>query len=191
MNNAKNAGKTLKIAVYCSASENLAPAWIDAARRLGAWIGATGVTLVYGGVDAGLMRVVARAASDAGAGSIVGVVPAKRSGMASPFNDVVVPAEDLADRKLVMQLMADVFVVLPGGYGTLDEFLSALAFIRFNGLRDKSIILYNPGGLYDPLLRQFDDLIACGLMDRACLDSVCIVSSSDELIDRLDCITQN
>lgn len=191
MNNAKNAGKTLKIAVYCSASENLAPGWIDAARRLGAWIGATGATLVYGGVDAGLMRVVARAASDAGAGSIVGVVPAKRSGMASPFNDVVVPAEDLADRKSVMQLMADVFVVLPGGYGTLDEFLSALAFIRFNGLRDKSIILYNPGGLYDPLLRQFDDLIACGLMDPACLDSVCIVSSSDELIDRLDCITQN
>lgn len=191
MNNAKNAGKTLKIAVYCSASENLAPAWIDAARRLGAWIGATGVTIVYGGVDAGLMRVVARAASDAGAGSIVGVVPAKRSGMASPFNDVVVPAEDLADRKSVMQLMADVFVVLPGGYGTLDEFLSALAFIRFNGLRDKSIILYNPGGLYDPLLRQFDDLIACGLMDPASLDSVCIVSSSDELIDRLDCITQN
>lgn len=191
MNNVKNACKTLKIAVYCSASENIAPAWIDAARRLGAWIGATGATLVYGGVDAGLMRVVARAASDAGGGSIVGVVPAKRSGMVSPFNDVVVPAEDLADRKSVMQLMADVFVILPGGYGTLDEFLSALAFIRFNGLRDKSIILYNPGGLYDPLLRQFDDLIACGLMDPASLDSVCIVSSSDELIDRLDCITQN
>lgn len=191
MNNAKNACKTLKIAVYCSASENLDPAWIDAARRLGAWIGGAGATLVYGGVDAGLMRVVAREVSDAGGATIVGVVPAKRSDMASPLNDVVVPAEDLADRKSAMQLMSDVFVILPGGYGTLDEFLSALAFIRFNGLRDKSIILYNPGGLYDPLLRQFDGLIACGLMDRACLDSVCIVSSSDELIDRLDCITQN
>ena len=174
-----------KVAVYCSAAESLPVAWVEAAAQLGYWIGSEDATLVYGGVDAGLMRVVARAVKATGKGHIIGVVPMLRSDMASPLNDVEIPAEGLADRKANMQLMADVFVVLPGGYGTLDEMVSTLSYLSFNRITDKSIILYNPDGLYDSTLQQFRAMIERGLMKAQCLDCLEVVATADEIIEKL------
>lgn len=174
-----------KIAVYCSAAESLPVAWVEAAAQLGYWIGSADATLIYGGVDAGLMRVVARSVKISGKGHIIGVVPMLRSNMASPLNDVEIPAEGLADRKANMQLMADVFVVLPGGYGTLDEMISTLSYLSFNQITDKSIILYNPDGLYDATLQQFNTMIERGLMKTQCLDCLEVVATADEIIEKL------
>lgn len=174
-----------KIAVYCSAAESLPVAWVEAAAQLGYWIGSMDATLIYGGVDAGLMRVVARSVKISGKGHIIGVVPMLRSNMASPLNDVEIPAEGLADRKANMQLMADVFVVLPGGYGTLDEMISTLSYLSFNQITDKSIILYNPDGLYDATLQQFNTMIERGLMKAQCLDCLEVVATADEIIEKL------
>ena len=174
-----------KVAVYCSAAESLPVTWVEAAAQLGYWIGSEDATLVYGGVDAGLMRVVARSVKATGKGHIIGVVPMLRSDMASPLNDVEIPAEGLADRKANMQLMADVFVVLPGGYGTLDEMVSTLSYLSFNRITDKWIILYNPDGLYDSTLQQFRAMIERGLMKAQCLDCLEVVATVDELIEKL------
>lgn len=121
----------LTIAVYCSAAAGLPEHWQEGARVAGRWIGQHGATLVYGGVDAGLMTVVARTARDNGA-RVVGVVPTRRREWSSPYNDIVVPTSDLNERKGTMQLLADAFVVLPGGYGTLDEFSTSFSYINFN-----------------------------------------------------------
>lgn len=175
----------MKIAVYCSSVENLPAKWIEAAEVTGRWIGSHGAQMVYGGVDAGLMTVAARACKEAG-GTVVGVVPWRRADRASQLNDVRVPASDLNDRKGVMQLLSDAFVVLPGGYGTLDEFATSFSYINFTHHRDKRIIIYNPDGLYDNLLAQLDVFIENGLMDSDRLDILEVTTTPEGIADALD-----
>ncbi|MDO4319974.1 MAG: TIGR00730 family Rossman fold protein [Bacteroidales bacterium] len=175
----------MNIAVYCSSASDLPAAWTDAAAEVGRWIGRHGASLVYGGVDAGLMRVTAEACKRAG-GTIVGVVSSRRIPMASPLNDVKVPASDLNDRKGVMQLLADAFVVLPGGYGTLDEFSTSFSYINFTRRRDKRIILHNPDGLYDHLLAQLHAMVDRGLMSPDALDILDVTDTVAALVAALD-----
>ncbi|MDE5553597.1 MAG: TIGR00730 family Rossman fold protein [Muribaculaceae bacterium] len=181
----KNNQQTKHVAVYCSAASGLPAEWIDAARQVGRVIGELDATLVYGGVDAGLMREVAEAVKATGAGKVVGVVPARRAAMACQLNDIRIDTDGLDDRKSAMQEMADVFVVLPGGYGTLDELTGAMAYLRFNGVSGKKILLYNPDGLYDSLLALFETMISRGVMNRASLDDLIVVENADQLTTRL------
>lgn len=169
----------MRIALYCSASSSLDRKWRDAAVVLGRWIAANRLSLVYGGVDAGLMAIAAKAAAGT---EIIGVVPSARADMASPKNTVVIPSDNLNDRKAIMQDAADIFVVFPGGYGTLDEMMSAFAYINFNNIAGKSIVLYNPDGFYDGLLAQLRAMADTGLMCPDKLDALKIVESSQELI---------
>lgn len=175
------------IAVYCSAAAGLPESWIAAAERLGRWIAETGSTLVYGGVDAGLMRVTANAAKSASPETrIVGVVPALRKSQASPANDVVIPAETLHDRKKKMIDLADVFVALPGGYGTLDEIASTLADLRFNSVAAKRIIILNLDGIYDPFVAQLRLIADKGLMNPDAFATLEVADSTDKMITLLD-----
>ena len=174
------------IAVYCSASESLPAAWTEAAERLGLWIARTDSTLVYGGVDAGLMRVVAQAAKSMSTARTIGVVPSLRAGMASPLNDTVLPARGLHDRKETMISLADVFVALPGGYGTLDEIISTFAHLRFNGDHSKPLLVLNLDNIFDPLTEQLRLMVDKGLMTPDALSAITFVSSADQLTDLLD-----
>lgn len=176
---------TKHVAVYCSAASGLPAQWIDAARQVGRVIGELDATLVYGGVDAGLMREVAEAVKATGTGKVVGVVPARRAALACKLNDLRIDTDGLDDRKAAMQEMADVFVVLPGGYGTLDELTGAMAYLRFNEVSGKKILLYNPDGLYDSLLALFETLISRGVMNRACLDDLVVIETTNQLIATL------
>ena len=173
------------VAVYCSAAGALPAQWIETAREVGRIIAEKDAALVYGGVDAGLMREVADSVKLARSGRVIGVVPALRAAMASSQNDDRIDTAGLDDRKAVMQDMADVFVVLPGGYGTLDELTGALAYIRFNHITDEKILLYNPDSLYDHLLAQFETMISRGLMSQDCLDTIEVFTSSDAMLSRL------
>lgn len=174
----------MKIAVYCSAARNLPEHWIKAAEDVGVWIGRHGAELVYGGVDAGLMTVVAKSTKKHG-GRVTGVVPVLRFDQECRYNDVRIPTADLASRKRVLQLLGDVFVVLPGGYGTLDEFISTFAHISFTGL-EQPIILFNDGGLFDPTLAQLRLFEERGVMRHGLLDKIIVVGSGQELIRALD-----
>ena len=174
----------MHIAVYCSAADSLPRPWQQAAEALGAWIGRKNATLVYGGVDAGLMAIVARAAKENGA-KIAGIVPMRRKKSASPLNDVLVPTSDLNDRKGVMQMLGDAFVVLPGGYGTLDEFTTSFSYLNFTG-QDKPIVIYNPDNLFDHLLAQLNVMAERGLMDPAKLEKIHVVTDIDTMLATLD-----
>lgn len=175
----------MKIAVYCSSMDNLPENWQEGARAVGTWIGENGFQLVYGGVDAGLMCVAAKACKNDG-GTVVGIVPTRRANQASPFNDVRVPTADLNDRKGVMQLLSDTFVVLPGGYGTLDEFAASFGYINFTMRRDKRVILFNPDGVFDHLLAQLHHFVDCGLMSPRPLETLIVATTVDALIQALE-----
>ncbi len=175
----------MKIAVYCSSREGLADRFVATAEALGKWIGSHGHTLVYGGVKSGLMHTVAQATHDAG-GKLLGVVPARFKHRTDPIVDQVVDCQDLGDRKTIMMDNAHLFVVLPGGLGTLDEWLSTLSQIIVNENDDRKIVVVNIDNMYGP---QFDQLnaIAKSVFARGKhIDMSIGVSSVEEMIQELD-----
>lgn len=146
--------KNMKVAVYCSSRDGLGAEFSEPAEALGHWIGRHGHTLLYGGVQAGLMHTVAQAAFQTGA-HIVGVVPERFAGRADKLATEIVACRDLADRKEIMISQADLFVVLPGGIGTIDEWVSTLSQIMVNGSDDRrGIIVVNINDMYGPMLEQ-------------------------------------
>lgn len=164
---------------------DLPQSWRDAADSVGKWIGSHGFQLVYGGVDAGLMCIAAKACKDSG-GTVLGVVPTRRANQASPYNTERLPSAGLNDRKDIMQLHANIFVVLPGGYGTLDEFASTFAYINFTHQREKRVILYNPDGIYNPLLEQLNLMVERHLMEPDRLEVLLVPTNVEELIAALE-----
>lgn len=149
-----------KVAIYCSSREGLPEEIEKGAQLIASVIGQAGGYLVYGGVNAGLMHVVAQAAHDAGA-EIIGVVPQVFKHNADPLCDQLIEAKDLNDRKGTMIDLADLFIVLPGGIGTIDEWISTLSHImvqeRINPNADKPILVWNADEMYTGMEAQLAD----------------------------------
>jgi uncharacterized protein (TIGR00730 family) len=142
------------ICVFCSSSDALDAVYFDAAADLGVQIARRGCTLVYGGGKWGLMGAVARAAH-AAEGRVVGVIPESLMAQVYPNADELIRTPDLRARKAAMEARADAFVVLPGGFGTLEELLEIVALKQL-GYHTKPIVLLNVAGFFDGLLAVFE-----------------------------------
>ena len=149
----------MKIVVYCSSQEGLEEKYQQLARELGTWIGQHGHTLLYGGSNAGLMHITA-AATHAAGGHIIGVIPEMFRHRIDPVCDEVVYTANLGDRKQYMIEHGDVFVVMPGGIGTLDEWMSTLAVLTIGNDDPRPVIVANIDGLYDATVQQLADMTA-------------------------------
>jgi uncharacterized protein (TIGR00730 family) len=152
------------VAVFCAASENIAPGYFEAAAEVGAMLGRKGATLVYGGARFGLMEATAKAAKAAGA-HIVGVVPdiLVERGRVSGLIDEQVPCRNLSERKDIMLERSDILVALPGGVGTLDEIFHVLAAATI-GYHTKQVVLYNVNGFWDSLLATLEEMLQAGFV---------------------------
>lgn len=162
-----------KIAIFCSASDNIDPVYFDKARELGTWMGQNGKTLIYGGANIGLMECVARAAKENGS-MVMGVVPTKleERGRVSDLLDVTFRTDNLSDRKDVMLHEADVVVALPGGVGTLDEIFHVMAAATLDYHHKKSYLQY-----------QWILEWHCGISERTGNAAFC-TSSAEQLLCR-------
>jgi len=146
------------VCVYCSSSAAVDHAHVALARELGASLAARGDVLVWGGATVGLMGEVARAARAAG-GRTIGVIPESLQAIeiADTAADELVVTEDMLSRKAELARLADAFVALPGGFGTLEELLEQLTG-RLLGFHDKPIVLADVDGFWQPLLALFEHL---------------------------------
>jgi len=117
----------MNICVYCASSDAVAPAYFRAAETLGQMIAQRGDTLVYGGAGIGLMGALARAVK-AGGGHVIGVMPQVLAAESITFAllDELVITDNMRERKARMEALADAFLVLPGGFGTLEELAEIL-----------------------------------------------------------------
>lgn len=147
----------MKIVVYCSSQEGLDEKYRLLARDLGTWIGQNGHTLLYGGSNAGLMHITAQATHEAG-GQCIGVIPEMFRHRIDPLCDEVVYTANLGDRKQYMIEHGDAFVVMPGGIGTLDEWMSTLAVMTIGNDDPRPIVVANLDGLYDATIRHLADM---------------------------------
>ena len=154
----------MKICVFCSANKQIDPEFFTMTEELGKWAAENGHTIVYGGVNQGLMECVAKAAKEAG-GHTIGVVPmiVEKTGRISDFVDVEIPCDNLHDRKQLMEDQSDVFIALPGGLGTLDEIFTIVASATI-GYHQKMVILYNMKGFWNNLIALLDDLQDKGMV---------------------------
>ena len=171
----------MKICIFCSANRQIDPDFFELTARLGRWAAQEGHTIVFGGVNQGLMEEVARATKEGG-GRTIGVVPRiiEQQGRLSDHVDVDIACEDLTDRKQLMMDQSDAFVVLPGGIGTLDELFTVVASATL-GYHSKPVILYNMKGFWDSLIRLLDDLEARGMTRKPWRDIIRVANSLDEI----------
>lgn len=171
----------MKICVFCSANGQIDPDFFSAAEELGRWAAEKGHTIVYGGVNQGLMEAIGHAAHEAGALTI-GVIPTivEKSGRRSDYVDIDIPCDNLSDRKQLMMDQADVFVALPGGIGTLDEIFTVAASATI-GYHQKPVVLFNVKGFWNPLVQLLDNLKAQGMVRGEWQQYIRIISSLEEL----------
>ncbi|MGB0123773.1 MAG: TIGR00730 family Rossman fold protein [Silvibacterium sp.] len=152
------------ICVFCGSGDGARPEYLATARELGRKIAESGFGLIYGGATIGAMGAIADAALAAG-GEVVGVIP-----------DVIMDREighrgltelhivrTMHERKALMASRADAFVALPGGYGTMDEFIEIVTWAQL-GIHSKPCVLVNVGGYYDGLLGFFDAAVREGFI---------------------------
>lgn len=143
------------VCVYCGSGTGHDPAFAAAARALGETLASTGIGLVYGGGDLGLMGIVARSVLRHG-GHVTGIIPgflSAREHMLVEAQELIV-VDDMHQRKHLMFEKSDAFVALPGGIGTLEEFVEQLTWTQL-GRHKKPIVLVNIDGFWDPLLELF------------------------------------
>lgn len=174
----------MKICVFCSANEQIDPDFFLATADLGVWAARNGHTIVYGGVNCGLMECLAKATRQAG-GRTIGVIPKiiEENGRISDHVDVELFCDNLSDRKQLMMDWADVFIALPGGIGTLDEVFTVAASATI-GYHQKRIILYNVKGFWVSLIAMLDDLQQRGVIRRQWQQWITVANTLDD-IDRL------
>jgi uncharacterized protein (TIGR00730 family) len=153
-----------RVAVYCGSADGNDLIYLAEARALGAAIAAAGIGLVYGGASAGLMGAVADAALARGA-EVIGVLPDVLAGkeIAHPGLTRLELVSTMHERKARMAALADVFLILPGGYGTLEELLEVVTWAQLR-LHAKPCILVNTAGYWNGLLTFLDTAVAAGFL---------------------------
>lgn len=179
----------MRVCVFCASSEDVDPRYVEAAAEVGRALGEAGHDLVYGGGDLSLMGAVSRGVRDAG-GHVTGILPelfADRA-QADAEHDEVVITSTMRDRKTAMGERADAFVVLPGGFGTLEELLEVLV-LRMLGYHDDPIVLYDVvlDGVpfWQPLLDWFERLIDDGFARDGARGSYAVARDTDGLLEAL------
>ena len=174
------------ICVFCGSSSRAKEVYVEAARRTGREIARRGLRLVYGGAGIGLMGALADAALEAG-GEVVGVIPqtlVEREVAHSRLTEQHV-VESMHDRKALMSGLADAFLALPGGLGTLDELFETLTWAQL-GLHRKPVALLNVEGYFDDLLRFYDRAAAEGFLHPAHRNMILTGADAGTLLDAME-----
>jgi uncharacterized protein (TIGR00730 family) len=153
-----------RICVFCGSSPGVLPAYAAAARGLGHTLVETGIDLVYGGASVGLMGILAQTVLDAG-GRVTGVIPRLLADKEVAFTrlDDLRIVESMHERKALMAELSDGFIALPGGIGTIEEFVEVLTWSQL-GIHGKPCGLLTVDGYYDRLLGFFDHMVEEGFM---------------------------
>lgn len=158
MNKMEKMSKIQTVCVYCGSSPGTDPAYVESARALGRILAEHGVGLVYGGGGDGVMGALAHAVLDNG-GTVTGIIPeflTLREHALRETQELIV-THDMHERKRKMFDLADAFVALPGGIGTLEELVEQLTWVQL-GRHKKPVLLANIEGFWDPLCALIDHM---------------------------------
>ncbi|PJH74817.1 MAG: TIGR00730 family Rossman fold protein [Anaerolineae bacterium CG_4_9_14_0_8_um_filter_58_9] len=173
------------VCVYCGSADHVHPDYLLAARRMGETLARRGLTLVYGGGRTGLMGALADGVLESG-GQVIGVIVESMNtpALAHPGLTRMEVTPLIHQRKARMYELADAYIALPGGYGTLDELFETLTWAQI-GVHAKPIGLLNVGGYFDPLLAMLDRAEAEGFIFPEHRRSLLCASDPGALLDAM------
>ena len=174
-----------RVCVFCASAVGARPDYAQAAEALGRAIAARGLGLVYGGGAVGLMGVVSRAALAAGA-PVTGIIPhglVSREAGNGDVADLRIVAS-MHERKAMMAELSDGFLVLPGGYGTLEEAVEALTWLQL-GIHRKPVVFIDTLGYWRPLMAMLDHMVAEGLLKADMRPMAMIAPDPEAALDAL------
>lgn len=167
------------IGVFCSSSNEIDDIYVDSVSTIGKWLGENKKTLIYGGVDRGLMEVIAKQTHKHG-GKVIGLVPDIIKDCKSQYADEIIITKDLSERKDRFLELSDIVVALPGGIGTLDEIFHTLACATLD-YNPPRVILYNINGFYSNLLTCLAEFKKHGFIKKPLSELFTIANTESEL----------
>lgn len=150
------------VCVYCGSSSRVEQRYKDNAKELGVMLAKQGIDVIYGGGRVGLMGIVADAVMNAG-GKVIGIIPKHIQSLEVEHHGLTElhVVDSMHTRKRMMAEKSDAFVVLPGGFGTLDEAFEIITWKQLQ-LHEKPIVIFDDGGFWDPLVKLMEHLIQEG-----------------------------
>ncbi|MEO1257886.1 MAG: TIGR00730 family Rossman fold protein [Bacteroidota bacterium] len=174
------------ICVFCGSSKGTSPKYVELARSVGKYLAEQKIKLVYGAGNIGLMGEAAEAALKAG-GEVLGVIPQflKHKEVYHTGLTELVITTTMHERKWIMDERSDGVIVLPGGFGTLDEFFEILTWKQL-GLLSKPIGILNVEGFYDHLLAHANHMVREGFVRESNLGLYCVADNLTDLILLMD-----
>ena len=174
------------IAVFCGSSSGNDVSIVEQSKRLGETFVSRDITLVYGGSKIGIMGTVAKAVIN-GNGKTIGVIPKflqTKEIVNNSLTELII-TDNMHDRKVIMYDKSDGFIIIPGGFGTMDEFFEITTWGQL-GLHTKPIGILNSYGYYDALIEQCKVMVEKGFLKQENLDAVVIDSTIDGLLEKMD-----
>ncbi len=174
-----------RVAVYCGSADGNHPAFLAEARALGKAIAEAGMGVVYGGANVGLMGAVADAALEGGA-EVIGVLPEVLAGREIAHTGLtrLETVATMHQRKARMVALADAFLILPGGYGTLDEMLEIITWSQLR-LHQKPCILINTLGYWELFLNFLDSIVAEGFLKPENRALLLVAANAAEAVEQI------
>jgi hypothetical protein len=172
------------VCVYCGSGNGTDPAFERAARQFGQELAQGGVRLVYGGGKVGIMGAISEAVLQHG-GQVTGIIPeflvAKEHARKS--SNLIV-TRDMHERKRKMFEMADAFVAMPGGVGTLEEIVEQITWVQL-GRHKKPVLLANIKGFWDPLCALFEHMKALEFIRYGLEFDLLVATDVDDILPML------
>lgn len=174
------------IAVFCGASLGNDEQIVSTAYTLGETLAKQNITLVYGAAKIGIMGQVANGATDAN-GTTIGVIPEFLKTKEIVHNELseLIVTTNMHDRKVLMYEKSDGFMIIPGGFGTMDEFFEIATWGQL-GLHTKPIGILNINGYYDALIAQCDTMVARGFLKQEHRDAIVIDITIEGLLEQMN-----
>lgn len=176
---------TKKICVYCGSKAGTNPSFSSIAEQLGQLFAKESIQLIYGGGKVGIMGIIADAVLNGG-GYVQGVIP--KSLMEKEVGHTGVQelhiTQDMHSRKAMMESLSDAFIILPGGFGTLDELFEIVTW-RQLGFHSKPVIILNVDGYFDHLLAFIDSAIQHEFINSNGRDIISVANNIDQVIQKV------
>ncbi|WP_171017223.1 TIGR00730 family Rossman fold protein [Maribacter sp. ACAM166] len=174
------------IVVFCGSSEGANSEYAEKAYQLGETFAKKEIVVVYGGAKIGIMGKVAEGALN-NSGKVIGVIPEFLK-LKEVFHEgltELIVTQNMHDRKLKMHELSDGILMLPGGFGTLEEFFEMLTWSQL-GLHHYPIGILNTNGFYDSLLNMMQQMVAEGFVKSDQLGKILVDTNIEALVDKMN-----
>jgi uncharacterized protein (TIGR00730 family) len=174
-----------RIAVFCGSSKGFNPVYAEHARELGTYLAQNNIGMIYGGGKIGLMGILADTILKH-QGEVIGVIPGLLRHEEVAHTDIteMIITKKMSKRKVKISKLANGYIALPGGFGTLDEIFEALTLGQL-GIETKPVGLLNTNGYFNPILNQLELMVKEGFLKETNRNMLLVSNSVTDLLDQM------